>query len=170
MYIKARIIFPLTFIFHAILWYLSIISFDGDISTRSIIGEGMSSWVVTVFAFNFLMATRAKWIEKLFGGLDKMYVVHRKGAIIGLVVLFLHFFLVPKAEEFFPGKPIAFFALAMILIGVIVSAAPPMKKKIKYASWLKFHKTMGPIYMLGVIHSFLVPTMISQMPIIRSYT
>ncbi|MCG8307219.1 MAG: FAD-binding oxidoreductase [Cytophagales bacterium] len=170
MYVKARIIFPITFILHGLLWHLSIQLFDGEISIKSIIGEGLSSWVVTVFAFNFLMATRAKWIERIFGGLDKMYVVHRKGAIIGLVVLLLHFIIVPKAEEMYPGKPMAFFAFLLILIGVIISVAPPMKKKIRYASWLKIHKTMGPIYTLGVLHSFFVPTMISQMPVIRTYT
>ena len=31
---------------------------------------------MTLFALNFLFATRLKFLEDIFGGLDKVYVVH----------------------------------------------------------------------------------------------
>jgi predicted ferric reductase len=90
-----------------------------------ILGEILSSWVVTVFAFNFLMATRAKWVEKLFGGLDKMYLVHRRSGVVAVVLLLAHFLIVPKdLAEFSVGKPLGFAAMALILLGVVLAASP----------------------------------------------
>ena len=65
-------------------------------NSHRILGEVFSSWVVTVFAFNFLMATRAKWVENLFGGLDKMYLIHRRSGIIAVTLLIAHFLIVPR--------------------------------------------------------------------------
>jgi predicted ferric reductase len=115
------------------------------------------------------MATRAKWIERIFGGLDKMYVIHRRSGVIAIILLLLHFTVIPKTPEFTIGKPMGFYTLILILIGVILSAAPIFKRKIKYNKWLNFHKTMGLFYTVGVMHALFVPTLISQLPIVRTY-
>ena len=128
-----------------------------------------SSWVVTVFAANFLMATRAKWVEKIFGGLDKMYMIHRRSGMIAIVLLILHFIVVPRDPVFTSGKPMGFYALVLILLGVLLSAAPIFKRKIKYNKWLIFHKFMGLFYILGIAHSVNVLTLTSELPIVRAY-
>jgi predicted ferric reductase len=60
-------------------------------------------------------------------------------------------------------------ALVLILIGVILSAAPVFKRKIKYHKWVNFHKLMGLFYVLGIVHSFNVSTLTSELPIVRTY-
>ena len=187
--LKQEIYFPIIIGIHFIFWAVDLYFYNGTFKERSsdtllfgemtnetwknphrILGEIFSSWVVTVFAFNFLMATRAKWVENIFGGLDKMYLIHRRSGIIAVFLLLAHFIVVPRdLVEFNPGKPLGFYAFILIIIGVIVSAAPIFKKKIPYHKWINFHKLMGVFYVMGVIHGILVDSLIKELPITRVY-
>ena len=187
--IKQEHYFPAIIAIHFILWAIDLSLYQGsfrevhsdtlfygemnDVSWNNIhriLGEVFSSGVVTVFAANFLMATRARWVERIFGGLDKMYMIHRRSGIIAVVLLLLHFVFVPRnLTEFTPGKPMGFYALILILIGVMLSAAPVFKRKIKYHRWVNIHKLMGLFYILGIVHSLKVPTLTSELPIVRTY-
>ena len=71
-------------------------------------------------------------VENIFGGLDKMYMIHRRAGIIAVVLLILHFIVVPKDPTFSIGKPMGFISLMLILIGALLSAAPVFKRKFKY--------------------------------------
>ncbi|MDG1309937.1 MAG: ferredoxin reductase family protein [Flavobacteriaceae bacterium] len=185
--LKQEIYFPIIIVVHFVFWAIDLYFYNGTFKEVSsdtmffgiidgtwanphrIMGEVFSSWVVTVFAFNFLMATRAKWVERIFGGLDKMYLIHRRSGVIAVFLLLAHFLIVPRAAEFNPGKPLGFYALVLILIGVILSAAPIFKKKIPYHKWINIHKLMGVFYVLGVIHGLMVDSLIKELPITRIY-
>ena len=163
--------FPIIILIHFVFWWIDLTLYTGDYeyTAQHIMGEVFSSWVVTVIAANFLMATRAKWVERIFGGLDKMFMIHRRSGIIAIVLLILHFIVVPKYSVFTPGKPMGFLALVLLLIGVMLSAAPVFKRKFKYHKWLTTHKFMGLFYIFGIAHSFGVPTLTSELPIVRIY-
>ncbi len=187
--LKQEIYFPIIVGIHFIFWAIDLYFYEGsfkevssdtvlfgeltNVSWRNphrILGEVFSSWVVTVFAFNFLMATRARWVETLFGGLDKMYLIHRRSGVIAVFLLIAHFIVVPRdLIEFNPGKPLGFYAFILIIIGVILSATPLFKRKIPYHKWVNFHKLMGVFYVLGVIHGILVDSLIKELPITRVY-
>ena len=169
--IKQEHYFPAIIAIHFILWWIDLTFYQGsyEYTSKHIAGEVFSSWVVTVFAANFLMATRAHWVERIFGGLDKMYMIHRRSGMIAVALLILHFIVVPRNPEFTIGKPMGFYALVLILIGVILSAVPIFKRKIKYHKWVKIHKLMGLFYVLGIAHSLYVPTLTSQLPLVRTY-
>lgn len=187
--LKQEVYFPIIIGLHFILWAIALYLYKGDFmevssdtllfgeltdvswkNVHRILGEVFSSWVVTVFAFNFLMATRAKIVERIFGGLDKLYLIHRRSGVIAVVLLIAHFITVPRdLVEFNPGKPIGFYALILILLGVIISAAPPLKKKIPYHKWLNIHKLMGLFYVMGVVHGLMVKSLIKELPLIRTY-
>ncbi|WP_161635252.1 ferredoxin reductase family protein [Aquimarina macrocephali] len=187
--LKQEIYFPIIISIHFIFWAVDLYFYKGSFmevssdtllfgeltneswkNTHRILGEVFSSWVVTVFAFNFLMATRAKWVEKLFGGLDKMYLIHRRSGVIAVVLLLLHFIVVPRdLVEFNPGKPLGFYAFILIILGVILSAVPFFKRKIPYHKWINIHKLMGSFYVLAVIHGLMVNSLIKELPITRVY-
>ena len=187
--LKQEIYFPIIVGIHFIFWAIDLYFYNGSFKEVSsdtmlfgeltnaswknphrILGEVFSSWVVTVFAFNFLMATRAQWVERLFGGLDKMYLIHRRSGIIAVFLLLAHFIVVPRdLVAFNPGKPLGFYAFVLIIIGVILSAAPIFKRKIPYHKWVNFHKLMGIFYVMGVIHGILVDSLIKELPITRIY-
>ncbi len=170
-FLKQEYYFPFIIVVHFIFWGIDLLLYKGTYpyTTQHIIGEVFSSWVVTVFAINFLMATKANWIEKLFGGLDKMYMIHRRAGTIAVVLLLLHFITVPKTLEFTIGKPLGFISLSLILIGVVLSVVPVFKRKLKYHNWIKIHKLMGLFYILGIAHSLTVPTLTAELPIVRTY-
>lgn len=186
-FLKQEIYFPIIILIHFAFWAIDLYLYSGtftevDADTmffgkingtwanpHRILGEVFSSWVVTVFAFNFLMSTRAKWVERLFGGLDKMYLIHRRSGVIAVFLLLAHFFIVPRAIEFNPGKPLGFYAFTLIIIGVLLSAAPFFKKKIPYHRWINIHKLMGVFYVMGVIHGIMVDSLIKELPITRVY-
>ena len=50
---------------------------------------------------SIVLATRAPFLEGLFGGLDRMYQVHKFCGIFSLLLILPHFFLAPK--ELPPG-------------------------------------------------------------------
>lgn len=187
--LKQELYFPLIIGIHFIIWAVALYFYNGTfmevksdtlffggltneswMNVHRILGEVLSSWVVTVFAINFLMATRARWIEKIFGGLDKMYMIHRRAAVIAVILLITHFIVVPKdLVAFNIGKPLGFAALILILIGVVISATPVFKKKITYHKWINFHKLMGVFYVLAVIHGAMVHSLIKELPLVRTY-
>ena len=163
--------FPIIIFVHLIFWAIDLLFYQGDyrFTAQHIIGEVFSSWVVTVFAINFLMATKSNWVEKIFGGLDKMYVIHRRAGGLAVILLILHFITVPKTAEFTIGKPMGLASLVLILVGVVISVVPVFKKKLKYQNWIKIHKLMGLFYILGIAHSLNVPTLTAELPIVRTY-
>lgn len=187
--LKKEWYFPLIIGIHFLFWTIDLYFYKGSFNEVSsdtllfgemnneswfnfsrIFGEVLSSWVVTVFAANFLMATRARWIEKIFGGLDKMYLIHRRAAVVAIILIIAHFVIVPRDLTAFTfGKPLGFYAFVFIIIGIIVSAAPPLKKKIPYHKWLNFHKLMGVFYVMAVIHGLMVNSLIKELPITRVY-
>lgn len=187
--LKQEIYFPIIVGIHFLFWAIDLYFYNGtfrEVSSNTllfgeltdeswmnihrILGEVFSSWVVTVFAFNFLMATRATWVERIFGGLDKMYLIHRRSGVIAVALLIAHFVVVPRdLTAFTPGKPLGFFAFALILVGVLISAAPVFKRKIPYHKWINIHKLMGIFYVMGVIHGLMVNSLIKELPITRVY-
>lgn len=187
--LKQEIYFPFIIAIHFLFWAVDLYFYKGSFmevssdtllfgeltnqswqNTHRVLGEIFSSWVVTVFAFNFLMTTRAKWVEKLFGGLDKMYLIHRRSGVIAVILLLLHFIIVPRdLVEFNAGKPLGFYAFILIIIGVILSAVPFFKRKIPYHKWINIHKLMGVFYVLAVIHGVMVKSLIKELPITRVY-
>ena len=175
-FIESEVYFPIIIGLHLFLWAVDLFLYSGPLilnegenPVQRIIGEVMASWVITVFGFNLLMATRAHWVEKIFGGLDKMYLIHRRGGMIAVALLFLHFIIVPKDPEFTIGKPLGFIAMLLIFLGVLLSAAPFFKQRIPYRKWLTMHRLMGPFYVAGVCHALLVPTLTSKLPLVRAY-
>jgi predicted ferric reductase len=175
-FIKSEVYFPIIVGFHLLLWAVDLAMYDGSLTLFQgepavwrVTGEVMSSWVVTVFGFNLLMATRAGWVERVFGGLDKMYLIHRRSGILAAVLLLLHFGTVPRSPDFNLGKPLGFLAMAVILLGVAFAAAPLMRRKLPYHRWVTGHRLMGIFYVFGIAHGLLVPTLISRLPLVRTY-
>jgi len=136
-YIKGEVYTPIIVGLHMVFWGIDLALFqgspvlaEGESPVQRVLGEFLSSWVITVFGFNLLMTTRWRWVERVFGGLDKMYVIHRRSGIIAGVLLLLHFGIVPRYPEFTIGKPLGFAAMVLIILGIAFAAAPWMKRKI----------------------------------------
>jgi predicted ferric reductase len=135
---------------------------------------------MTLFAITFILSTRLKFIEEGFGGLDKVYKAHCfLGGTALALILFHPLLLVTK---FIPASinlaakyllPSSYWSVnfgIIALIGMIILLFITLYvKKIKYNNWKLTHKFLGIIFILAVLHIFLVRGSISQDNIFNGY-
>src|SRR5438128_12307200 len=62
--------------------------------TSRYLGEILGTTAILLFSCSLVVATKAPFLERAFGGLDRMYLWHRWSAIAGVVLLFPHYILV----------------------------------------------------------------------------
>ena len=175
-FIQSTVYFPVIIGLPLIIWTVALFFYNGPLilsngenPVQRVLGEITASLAVTLLGFNLLMTTRSHRIERILGGLDKMYLIHRRGALLAIVLLVLHAAVSPRYPEINPGKPLGVLAMGLIFLGIAMSAAPFFKRRLPYHKWLTMHRLMGPFFLLGVCHAFLVPTLLSKLPLVRSY-
>jgi predicted ferric reductase len=121
---------------------------------------------MTMFALTFILSMRIKFIEDLFGGLDKVYVAH--GMLGGTALILLVFHPILLVLKFVPSnmKLAASYILPsnywstnlgiMALLGLILLIFITLYTSIKYHKWKVSHKFLGLVFILAVLHIFLV--------------
>lgn len=132
----------------------------GQRATAATLIGGLAFLLMTSSVF---LATRPRFLEDAFGGLDRMYQVHKIcGVSAGLLVL-LHFFAAPKSVppgfdaetiSLIPSLPLGMLAL----VSLILSLAITLNRKIPYHRWRIVHKAMGLVYIIAIFHLITVPS------------
>ena len=111
---------------------------------------------------SIVLSTRLSVFEDLFGGLDRMYQVHRVAGVFTALTALVHFFGVPKelpagvdpiANAIFPSGPLGMLGLIFLVIGLFVA----LNRKIRYSRWRPTHKVMGLVYLLIIGHFMNAP-------------
>ena len=129
---------------------------------RQYAGETIGSFVLVLMACSLFLAARPKWAEPYFGGLDQMYVTHRRCSTAAFLLLFAHILTVPISYgKLPPGSYLALIAFPGILTIVLVTIAPRIAFLNKltggsYNGWKKLHRFIGFFFILGYLHSLLV--------------
>ncbi|WP_168797861.1 ferric reductase-like transmembrane domain-containing protein [Pacificoceanicola onchidii] len=109
-----------------------------------------------------VLSTRLDLFEELFGGLDRMYQVHRVAGTFAAVFALVHFFGVPKdlpegmdpvANALVPSAPLGMLGLIFLVIGLFVA----LNRKIRYSRWRPTHKVMALVYVLVIGHFMTAP-------------
>lgn len=109
-----------------------------------------------------VLSTRLGIFEDWFGGLDRMYQVHRVSGVFAAIIALVHFFLAPKelpagvdpaANPLAPSSPLGMLALIVLVIGIFVA----LNRKISYSRWRPTHRSMILVYLLIVGHFVTVP-------------
>lgn len=134
---------------------------------------------MTIFALTFVLTTRIKLIEDLFGGLDKMYKTHHfMGAFAFVLLLFHPLLLVTKfipsnikqaALYLLPGTSWAYNFGIMTLTLMALLIILTLYVNLKYPNWKLSHKFMGLVFFIAILHIFLITTDITFYPILRNY-
>ena len=62
---------------------------------RQYAGEVIGSTMLILMASGLFLTARAKWAEPYFGGLDKMYLTHRRVNTTAFLLIFVHVITVP---------------------------------------------------------------------------
>lgn len=125
-----------------------------------------SHGAVVLMSWAFLLATRFKPIEWLFGGLDKVYFAHRRVGVAAFAIIWLHpiglalgmaenwqgalyYLFVPSTYVRWSGTV----ALLAFVLLVILSLATT----VAYHHWKKTHDWFGAVYVLVIIHGMISP-------------
>ena len=121
---------------------------------------------VTLFALTFVLSTRLRFIENLFGGLDKVYMTHGIIGSISLVLLLFHPILlvlkfIPSnfnlaAAYLLPGSYWSVNFGIIALLGLAILIGITLYSKIKYQKWKFSHEFLGLLFIIAVLHIFLV--------------
>jgi predicted ferric reductase len=135
-----------------------------------------SHGALILMCWAFILATRFRWVERLFGGLDKVYKAHRHIGESAFFLIFLHpvFLAVAHADSvseffrylWFSGNWVR--NTGLIAIGVfILLVVLSIYAKIAYHRWKRSHDFFGALLVLIVLHAVLSNGEIMQYPVLR---
>jgi len=123
-----------------------------------------SHGTLILMCWAFILATRFRWVERLFGGLDKVYQAHRHIGESAFFLILLHpvFLAVAYADSvsgffrylWFSGdwvRNTGLIALAVFILLVVLS----IYAKIAYHRWKRTHDFFGALLVLIVLHAVL---------------
>ncbi|HEY3475847.1 MAG TPA: ferric reductase-like transmembrane domain-containing protein, partial [Anaerolineales bacterium] len=147
-----------------LVWFVFPPENDGtDTFVRRYAGEILGSIVIVLMSFALFLSTRPKWAEPYFGGLDRMYITHRRVATSAFLLLFVHLLTVPiSVTDLRIGNYLAMIAFIGIVSIVLVTLAPrvPFLSRFltggTYDGWKRTHRFIGIFFILGFIHSLTV--------------
>jgi predicted ferric reductase len=132
-------------------------------TTFSLMASSMAFVAMGIAQF---MATRPPFIEKLFGGLDRIYQFHRKIGIAVLCLILVHWLLTPD----FKGQALtaglneiaadvgkwAFYGFVFLLILSLVKVIPKTRFQIPYQYWRITHRFIGLLFVLVAFHQMFI--------------
>ena len=125
---------------------------------------------LVIFAWIFFIATRNRWVDRLFCGVDKAYVYHKYLSIAALALVWIHKLTIDlgkirvvrtvqtEAPRLFGikissiGEGAAEYSL-LLFSGLAVLAIVAVK--LDYQKWKLLHKLMLVPFFLGVIHYYI---------------
>ena len=129
---------------------------------RQYAGEVIGSVNIVLMAWSLFISTRPKWMEQFFGGLDKMYIAHRRTSVTALLLIFVHVLTVPiSLTGWVLGNYRAVFAFTGISAIALVSLSPriPLLSTLTggtYEGWKKLKRFIGIFFIAGFIHSLTI--------------
>jgi len=130
-----------------------------------------------LYALNFVLAMRSRWLEPLFGGLNKVYIAHHITGGLALILLCIHpVFLAIRYIEI--GSSASYSAAADVLLpdpirsgsisqftesmsinfgiigflGLVVLMICTFFIKFSYQTWLLTHKLLGLSFLISGLH------------------
>jgi predicted ferric reductase len=129
---------------------------------RAYVGEILGSLLIVLMSCSLFLSTRPKWVEPFFGGLDKMYLTHRRISTSAFLLMFVHLLTVPiSTVNLRLGNYLAMISFLGIVAIVLPTLAPriPFLSKLTngtYEGWKKLHRFIGIFFITGFIHSLTI--------------
>lgn len=129
---------------------------------RAYVGEVLGSILIVLMSCSLFLSTRPKWAEPFFGGLDKMYLTHRRTSTSAFLLMFVHLLTVPiSTTNLRLGNYLAmisFLGLVSIVLPTLAPRIPFLSKLTNstYEGWKKLHRFVGIFFITGFIHSLTV--------------
>jgi len=129
-------------------------------------GIAVGAAAVVAMAQTLILAARPPLVEPLFGGLDRMYRVHKWLGISAMVLMILHQQIEPDFERLVretslgelgeEAGELAFNALLALVAVSWFRRLPFIGLEIPYQLWRFSHRFMGALFAIVVFHQFFV--------------
>src|SRR6266496_1463752 len=129
---------------------------------RQYAGEVIGSNNIILMACSLFLSTRPKWLEKYFGGLDKMYMTHRHTGTAAFLLIFVHVLTVPITTTGWAlGNYLAVIAFAGIVSIALITLSPriPFLNRLTagdYDDWKKLKRFIGIFFILAFFHALTI--------------
>jgi predicted ferric reductase len=112
-----------------------------------------------LMAWGQILSTRLRGIETIFGGMDRVYVLHKWAGIIAMAALLLHDTI--DADMRGLGRETALNELAetlgeISLYGLLILVVVSVATFTPYHLWKWTHKAMGVMFAAGTFHFFFI--------------
>lgn len=134
--------------------------------TRQLAAEMISTTAMTLMAMSLYLSTRPRYLESLFGGLDRMYLTHKNAGLAAMLLLVAHFMVMPlDVSTDSSGNPLGIAAFVGILLLILLSVSPRLPLvsvvvRMPYSRWLKTHRFIGIFFIIGYLHAISVNSLI----------
>ncbi|MGV6840256.1 MAG: ferredoxin reductase family protein, partial [Planktomarina sp.] len=105
------------------------------------------------------MSTRLKGLEAVFGGLDRIYVLHKWAGIAAMIAVLLHDTIDAEMRGLTGNKLLNDIAETLgeiSLYGLLILIVVSIATFIPYHLWKWRHKAMGAMFAAGVFHFFFI--------------
>jgi len=112
-----------------------------------------------LMAWGQILSTRVQGIEAVFGGLDRVYVLHKWAGIAAMVAILLHDTI--DAEIRGLGRETLLNEIAetlgeLSLYGLLILVVLSIATFVPYHLWKWTHKAMGALFAAGAFHFFFI--------------
>lgn len=123
-----------------------------DISIRRWFAAFFAANAFLGMCFSFILSIRVNLLENIFGGLDKVYKLHKYIGMWYVFSIFMHWGLMPDGINNSPlaefGSDIGEWGTWLLLVLVSLS----FLKFMPYEWWKITHKLMGLVFLVSIIH------------------
>ena len=154
---------------NALAWAISLAIGPSGLPLQRVAAEFCSTSAVVLMSVNAVLATRPFALDRLYHGLDKLFISHRANGVAVAAVVTSHFLLMPRSPGWPLVKLIAYPNIALILFSVLMAIAPrsPWRKLVtlRYDYWKLGHRFMGVFLGAAVVHSLIAHPIVLALPI-----
>ena len=122
---------------------------------------------IVAFSMNLVLGARLKFVEKLFGGLDRMYFVHRTNGRVTYLLLLTHLVLMllgrattsidSALDLLTPAAGLTVILGLIALVLMTVSIAMTLYVRLNHEMFIYVQRSFGVVFILGALHAFRTP-------------
>ncbi len=133
-------------------WFFAIALKQDPIAAFS---QFLGAEALILMAVTQLLATRLRWLEAIFGGLDRIYVLHKHLAITAVAAVMLHDTIDADMDELERATTLNEIG-EISLYGILILVALTVATFIPYHLWRWTHQFIGIFFTLAAIHYALI--------------
>lgn len=136
-------------------------------------GELAGVFVIYLMSCSLILATRARWLEPWFGGLDRMYFWHKRCVVVAMFTLAPHVLITGRSTQGAAANRVgaALGVLSLFgLLALVLISIPQAGRilHIPYHRWLFIHRLIGVFVLVALIHGLSIDNVIRDSTVLMT--